>query len=122
MVLVQDLTPDSFWWSFTRLLDQGTFINDNYDSQIAVVGVVVTLGGILILSLLIGIFSSKITEQLEVLKRGKSSVLEKDHYIVCGDGDRLYEVTRELIRAHKIPEKQDSPLFRPFPRGDGGTP
>ncbi len=101
MVLVKGLTPDSFWWSFTRLLDQGTFINDNDTPQIAMVGVLVTIGGILVLSFLIGILSSKITEQLEALKRGKSPVLEKNHYIVCGDGDRLYEVTRELIRAHE---------------------
>ncbi|MEN8209288.1 MAG: hypothetical protein ABFR50_08555 [Candidatus Fermentibacteria bacterium] len=101
MVLVQDLTPDTFWWSFTRLLDQGTFINDNSNPQIAMVGVLVTIGGILVLSLLIGILSSKITEQLDSLKRGKSTVLEKDHYIVCGDGDRIFEVTRELMKAHE---------------------
>ncbi len=101
MVLVSDLTPDSFWWSFTRLLDQGTFINDNCNPQIAMVGVLVTIGGILVLSLLIGILSSKITEQLDALKRGKSPILEKGHYIVCGDGDRLFEVTRELIKAHE---------------------
>jgi len=101
MILVDDLTPDEFWWSFTRLVDQGTFINDNYNPQIAAVGVMVTVGGILVLSLLIGIISSKITEQLDALKRGKSTVLEKDHYIVCGDGDRLYEVARELIKAQE---------------------
>ncbi|MCK5115596.1 MAG: hypothetical protein KAR44_03290 [Candidatus Aegiribacteria sp.] len=101
MALVKGLTSDSFWWSFTRLLDQGTFINDNTNPQVAMVGVMVTLGGILVLSLLIGILSSKITEQLESLKRGKSPVLEKDHYIVCGDGDRLFEVTRELMKAHE---------------------
>jgi len=101
MVLVKGLTPDSFWWSFTRLLDQGTFVDDNNTPEIAMVGVLVTIGGILILSFLIGILSSKITEQLEALKRGKSPVLEKDHYIICGNGDRLYEVTRELIRAHE---------------------
>ncbi|MCD4700871.1 MAG: hypothetical protein K8S24_03345 [Candidatus Aegiribacteria sp.] len=101
MALVKGLTSDSFWWSFTRLLDQGTFINDNANPQVAMVGVMVTLGGILVLSLLIGILSSKITEQLESLKRGKSPVLENDHYIVCGDGDRLFEVTRELMKAHE---------------------
>ncbi len=101
-LLVDDSIEDGIWWSFTRLLDQGTFINDNrYEPPVIVVGVLVTLGGIIILSLLIGIFSSKITEQLDLLKRGRSPVAEKDHFIVCGDGDRLYEVARELVEARQ---------------------
>ncbi|MCK5786056.1 MAG: hypothetical protein KAH54_05815, partial [Candidatus Sabulitectum sp.] len=100
--LIGDETEGSFWWSFTRLLDQGTFIGDHScKPHVTVVGVFITLGGILVLSLLIGIFSSKIAEQLDALKRGKSPIVEKDHYIVCGNGDRLYEVTRELVEARK---------------------
>ncbi len=99
-LLVDDCVGNGFWWTFTRLLDQGTFIGDNGEEpHIAFVGVMITIGGILVLSLLIGIFSSKITEQLDALKRGKSHIIEKDHFIVCGDGDRLYEVTRELVEA-----------------------
>ena len=96
-----DSTETSFWWSFTRLLDQGTFIEDHYDKHIAVVGVLVTLSGIMILSLLIGVLSSKINERLDSLKRGRSPIVEKGHFIVCGNGDRLYEVTRELIEARR---------------------
>ncbi|MCK5131669.1 MAG: hypothetical protein KAR40_05895 [Candidatus Sabulitectum sp.] len=100
VLLVDDSVGDGFWWSFTRLLDQGTFINDDKcEPHIALVGVLITIGGILVLSLLIGIFSSKITEQLDSLKRGKSPIVEKNHFIVCGDGDRLYEVARELVEA-----------------------
>ncbi len=104
VVLVDDSVPNSFWWSFTRLLDQGTFVDDADecdDSQTVVVGVLVTIGGILVLSLLIGIFSSKITEQIDSLKKGRSPVVEKDHFIVCGNGDRLFEVTRELVKARQ---------------------
>lgn len=93
-------TGGQFWWLFTRLLDQGTFIGDHqYNTFIAVVGVLVTLGGILVLSLLIGIFSSKITEQIDLLKRGKSPIAQKNHLVVCGSGDRMYEVVRELVEA-----------------------
>ncbi len=93
-------TGGQFWWLFTRLLDQGTFIGDyEYSTFVAVVGVMVTLGGILVLSLLIGIFSSKITEQIDSLKRGKSPIVQKNHLVVCGSGDRMYEVVRELVEA-----------------------
>ncbi len=65
-----EYSENTFWWSFTRLLDQGTFIGDNrYDTHTAAVGVFVTISGIMILSLLIGILSSKITERLESLKK-----------------------------------------------------
>lgn len=102
VLLVDDSVDDGFWWSFTRLLDQGTFIGDNeHEPFIALVGVLITFGGILVLSLLIGIFSSKITEQLDSLKRGRSPVVEKNHIIVCGDGDRLYEVARELVESRQ---------------------
>jgi len=102
VVLVDGTVQHSFWWSFTRLLDQGTFVDDADEcdsSQTVVAGVLVTIGGILVLSLLIGIFSSKITEQIDSLKKGRSPVVERDHFIVCGNGDRLFEVTRELVKA-----------------------
>jgi Trk K+ transport system NAD-binding subunit len=102
VVLVDGTVQHSFWWSFTRLLDQGTFVDDADEcdsSTTVVVGVLVTIGGIFVLSLLIGIFSSKITEQIDSLKRGRSPVVEKEHFIVCGNGDRLFEVTRELVKA-----------------------
>lgn len=111
MALIKDQNPgdpwQSFWWSFTRLLDQGTFINDGGNLHTAFVGVFVTICGIMILSLLIGVLSSKITEQLDSLKKGRSPVAKKGHLIVCGNGDRLFEVTRELLQSRK-----DEPLLR----------
>ena len=89
-----------FWWSLTRLMDQGTFVGDHKDDHHAqVVAVLITLCGILVMSTLIGTVSSKISERLDSLKRGRSPIVEKDHLIVCGNGDRLYEVTRELIES-----------------------
>lgn len=92
----------TFWWSLTRLMDQGTFVDDHEDDpHTQAVAVFITLCGVLVMSTLIGTFSSKISQRLESLKRGRSPVVEKDHLIVCGSGDRLYEVTRELMEAWK---------------------
>lgn len=89
-----------FWWSLTRLMDQGTFVDDHgNDAHSRLVAVFITICGVLVMSTLIGTFSSKITERLDYLKRGRSPVAEKGHYIVCGNGDRIYEVTRELLKA-----------------------
>lgn len=92
----------TFWWSLTRLMDQGTFIGDHSDDpHTQRVAIFITLCGVLVMSTLIGTVSSKISERLESLKRGRSPIVEKDHLIVCGNGDRLYEVTRELIESRK---------------------
>lgn len=92
----------TFWWSLTRLMDQGTFVDDHTDdAHTRAVAVFITLSGVLVMSTLIGTFSSKISERLESLKKGRSPIVEKDHLIVCGNGDRLYEVTRELIEARR---------------------
>jgi Trk K+ transport system NAD-binding subunit len=87
------------WWAFTRLVDPGTFADDDTTPWIAISGVMVTLGGILVFSLLIGILSSKIGEKLDELKRGKSAVIEDEHSIIVGAGDKLFEIVRELVEA-----------------------
>ena len=107
MVLIKshvscDNGQNPFWWSLTRLMDQGTFVGDHRDDQhTQVVAVFITLCGVLIMSTLIGTVSSKISERLETLKRGRSPIVEKDHLIVCGNGDRLFEVARELIESRR---------------------
>ncbi len=83
------------WWSFTRLVDPGTFVNDSTTALVALTGIVVTLGGILVFSMLIGILSSKIGEKLDELKRGKSTVIEEGHTIIVGNRDK--EVVKTLL-------------------------
>jgi len=87
------------WWAFSRLVDPGTFVGDDTTAWVALSGVTITLGGILVFSLLIGILSSKIGEKLDELKRGKSSVIEDEHTIIVGQGDKLFEIVRELVEA-----------------------
>jgi Trk K+ transport system NAD-binding subunit len=104
------------WWSFTRLVDPGTFINDSTSALVAVTGIVVTLGGILVFSMLIGILSSKIGEKLDELKRGKSTVIEEDHTIIVGGGDKLFEIVRELVEAFEHMDDNVIAVFSPVPK------
>jgi hypothetical protein len=104
------------WWSFTRLVDPGTFINDSTTALVAFTGIAVTLGGILVFSMLIGILSSKIGEKLDELKRGKSTVIEEGHTIIVGDGDKLFEIVRELIEAFEHMPDNVIAIFSPVPK------
>ena len=96
----EDTLLHRFWWSFTRLMDPGTFVGDTGSVLTAASGVLVTLGGILVFSLLIGILSSKIGEKLDELKQGKSPVIEEDHTVILGAGEKLPSVVRELVEAN----------------------
>ncbi|MBD3370493.1 hypothetical protein GF402_09050, partial [Candidatus Fermentibacteria bacterium] len=88
------------WWSVCRLMDPGTFVDDFTTTAVALSGLLITLGGVLVFSLLIGVLSSKFAEKLDSLKRGKSMVVEKGHTIILGTGDKLFEIIKELIEAN----------------------
>jgi Trk K+ transport system NAD-binding subunit len=96
----QDGLVYRIWWSVCRLMDPGTFVDDFTTAAVAVTGLLITLGGVLVFSLLIGVLSSKLAEKLESLKRGKSMVVERDHTIILGAGDKLFEIIKELIEAN----------------------
>jgi hypothetical protein len=104
------------WWSFTRLVDPGTFIHDSTTILVALTGVLITLCGIMIISTLIGILSSKIGEKLDELKRGKSTVIEEDHTVIVGEGDKLFEVVRELTEAFEHMPDSIIAVFSPVPK------
>lgn len=60
---------------------------------------VASLGGVFILSTLIGILTTGFAEGLDRLRKGKSVVMEKEHSIVLGWGEQVYSVIDELSAA-----------------------
>ena len=105
-----------FWWAFTRLMDPGTFIGDTESFFVAVTGVLVTLGGILVFSLLIGILSSKIGEKLDELKQGRSPVIEQNHTLILGSGEKLPAIVKELIKANENQNRGVVAILSPVPK------
>ena len=60
---------------------------------------VAAVAGLLITSVLIGIFSSAIEEKITSLRKGNSVVLEEDHIVVLGFYPGEYTLLRQLILA-----------------------
>ena len=60
---------------------------------------VAAVAGLLITSVLIGIFSSAIEEKITSLRKGNSAVLEEDHIVVLGFYPGEYTLLRQLILA-----------------------
>jgi voltage-gated potassium channel Kch len=59
------------------------------------------VGGIFIVSALVGLLTSGLHRQLEQLRKGRSQVIEKDHTVILGWSDQIYTVINELVEANR---------------------
>jgi voltage-gated potassium channel Kch len=61
---------------------------------------VVTLGGIFLVSLFIGVLTNDLDGRLQELRRGRSHVVEYDHTVILGWSQQVYSIISELAIAH----------------------
>jgi hypothetical protein len=97
-------TPDSFgmlaWKSLMRALDAGTLAGDVAGWAWLFVMLFVTLGGIFVLSALIGIINQGFGAMIDRLRRGHSAVIESGHTVILGWGPKIFTLLRELGEAN----------------------
>lgn len=60
---------------------------------------VAAISGLLVTSVLIGIFSSAIEEKITSLKNGNSAIIEEDHIVLLGYVDGEYMLIQQLVNA-----------------------
>jgi len=103
--LTQDETSalgfgEAAWESLMRTLDPGTMGGDTgWGFRVVMLGV--TLGGIFIVSTLIGILSTGISAKLDELRKGHSFVVEKNHTLILGWSEKIFPIISELIIANE---------------------
>ncbi len=98
---------EASWKSLMRTLDPGTMGGDTgWGFRIIMLGV--TLGGIFIVSTLIGVLASGISNKLEELRKGHSFVVEKDHTLILGWSEKIFPIISELLIAN---ENQKNPVI-----------
>jgi len=86
---------EAFWESLMRTLDPGTMgADEGWAFRFVMLGV--TMGGIFIISMLIGIITSGIESKLRELRRGRSRVIEKKHIVILGWSSHIYSMLNEL--------------------------
>lgn len=93
-----DLT-EALWESLVRTLDPGTMGQDT-GWTFRIIMLFVTIGGIFIVSILIGVISNTIQNKIEDLRKGKSKVIESGHTLILGWSDIIYTIISELITAN----------------------
>ncbi len=91
---------EAAWESLMRTLDSGTMGGDTGIGY-RIVMLLVTLGGIFIVSALIGVLNNAIEGQIERLRKGRSQVLETNHTLVLGWSAQIFTVLNELMAANE---------------------
>lgn len=92
------------WQSLMATLDSGTMGGDA-GTGFRTVRFIATLGGIFLISILIGTISSGIDEKLEELKKGRSRVLERNHTLILGWSGKVFSIISEIIEANDNQKK-----------------
>ncbi|HEX9988147.1 MAG TPA: NAD-binding protein [Chloroflexia bacterium] len=93
------------WKSLLRTLDPGTMGGDTGQVPFLFAMLGITLGGIFIVSTLIGVLTSGIEGKLDELRKGRSFVVESGHTLVLGWSDQVFTIISELVQANANQKK-----------------
>jgi ion channel POLLUX/CASTOR len=91
---------EAAWESLMRTLDSGTMGGDT-GTGFRVVMLFVTLGGIFVVSALIGVLNNGIEDQMARLRKGRSRVLESNHTLILGWSAQIFTILNELMTANE---------------------
>jgi voltage-gated potassium channel Kch len=92
--------PDLFY-NLLHALDPGTVGGDTGTWGWKLTMLALTLGGLFIVSALIGVLATGIDSKLADLRRGRSIVLEKDHTVILGWSESIFTIISELTIANE---------------------
>lgn len=91
---------EAAWESMMRTLDPGTMGGD-IGWGFRWVMLFVTLGGIFIISTLIGVLTTGIEGKIDELRKGRSRVLESNHTVILGWSPQVFTIIPELVTANE---------------------
>ena len=93
-----------FWASMMRTLDPGTMGGDTGWGY-RLVMLTVTLGGIFIISTLIGVLTAGVEGKIEEMRKGRSRVLESNHTVILGWSPQIFTIIPEIVKANENQKK-----------------
>jgi len=88
------------WMSLMHTLDSGT-IGGDMGANYRAVMLAVTVGGIFVFSILIGILSNGLESRIEQLRKGRSVVLENEHTLILGWNPQIFTIISEIVIANE---------------------
>ncbi|HYO61567.1 MAG TPA: hypothetical protein VEU29_06685 [Actinomycetota bacterium] len=91
---------EALWSTLMRTLDPGTMGGD-VGWPLRIASLAATIGGILIVSSLIGLLANGISDRVAELRRGRSPVLETGHTLILGWSPKVFPIISELTVANE---------------------
>jgi voltage-gated potassium channel Kch len=91
---------EALWEATVRTLDGGTVGGDTGWAYRAIM-MIVTLGGVFIVSILIGIITNSFKNKIDQLRRGRTRILEKNHTLIIRWSPKIFTIISELIIANE---------------------
>ncbi len=88
------------WMTLMRAMDAGTVAGDSGSWPFLLAMLVITLGGIFVVSTLIGVLTSGIEARLDELRKGRSFVVEEGHTVILGWSSQVFSILSELLAAN----------------------
>lgn len=92
---------ESIWVNLTHALDPGVLGNHDENWPFRMFMLITTVLGLVIISTLIGLVSNGILTKIEVLRKGRSFVIEKNHVLILGWSSKIFTIIPELVEANE---------------------
>lgn len=89
-----------FWAAWTFIADAGTQGGESTFVTRAI-AMFITVGGMMIFALLLGLVSETLGGLMDNLKEGHSRVIEKNHTLVLGWNEKIFSVIEQVIEANR---------------------
>ena len=93
------------WMGLMRTLDAGTMGGDSGNWPFLISMFVITLGGVFVVSTLIGVLTSGIEQKVDELRKGRSFVVEQEHTVILGWSPQIFTIISELTAANENRKK-----------------
>ncbi|MEA4913225.1 MAG: hypothetical protein VB061_01465 [Christensenella sp.] len=88
------------WMGVLHSIDPGAIGGDTGNFFYVAAMFVISLGGIFIFSILIGLLTTGISSKLESLRKGHSGIVESGHTVILGWSNQIFTILTELIEAN----------------------
>ncbi|MET9240542.1 potassium transporter TrkA [Nonomuraea sp. NPDC003709] len=88
------------WIALMHALNPGKLASDKGTTAYMAVMFAGSIGGLFIVSMLVGLLSNGLKQKVDRLRRGRSRIVESGHTVVLGWSDQVFTIVAELVKAH----------------------